>query len=63
MLYPLVRLSADEPQIIFDSGPAELADCADRRVSQFVNGEAGERLMEMREAAETSGLWAARSRL
>ncbi|MBI2824807.1 MAG: ABC transporter ATP-binding protein [Planctomycetia bacterium] len=63
MLYPLVRLSADEPQIIFDSVPTELADCSDRRVSQFVNGEAGERLMEMREAAETSGLWSARSRL
>lgn len=48
MLYPLERLHADEPQILYD-GPADRIDQADdRRVSQFVRGEAGERLMEMR---------------
>jgi phospholipid/cholesterol/gamma-HCH transport system ATP-binding protein len=48
MLYPLARLHADEPQIIYD-GPADrIEQAADPRVSQFVRGEARERLMEMR---------------
>ncbi len=52
MLYPLSRLGPDEPQIIFD-GPADKIDrAADARVTQFVHGEAGERLMEMRKMAE-----------
>jgi phospholipid/cholesterol/gamma-HCH transport system ATP-binding protein len=50
MLYPLARLRPDEPQILFDGPPEELDRAEDRRVIQFVNGEAGERLMEMREA-------------
>jgi phospholipid/cholesterol/gamma-HCH transport system ATP-binding protein len=50
MLFPLSRLRADEPQIIFDGSPEALDECEDRRVIQFINGEAGERLMEMREA-------------
>ena len=49
MLYPLARLAADEPQVLYD-GPAEqIGRAADSRVSQFVRGEAGERLMEMRQ--------------
>ncbi len=49
MLYPLSRLAADEPQILYD-GPADRIERAsDNRVSQFVRGEAGERLMEMRQ--------------
>ncbi len=48
MLYPLERLKADEPQILFDGTPADLERSRDRRVTQFVHGEAGERLMEMR---------------
>jgi len=48
MMMPLARVSADEPQIIFDGKPEELTTCADNRVQQFVRGEAGERLMEMR---------------
>jgi phospholipid/cholesterol/gamma-HCH transport system ATP-binding protein len=51
MSYPLSRLEPDEPQIIFDGPPEELDSCRDRRVTQFIRGEAGERLMEMREAA------------
>jgi phospholipid/cholesterol/gamma-HCH transport system ATP-binding protein len=48
MLYPLSRLKADQPQILYD-GPSEHIDrAADPRVSQFVRGEAGQRLMEMR---------------
>lgn len=48
MVYPLTRLDDDEPQILFDGPPDELDSCRDRRVRQFVNGEAGERLMELR---------------
>ncbi len=48
MLYPLTRLAGDQPQVIYD-GPPDAIDCAaDPRVTQFVRGEAGERLMEMR---------------
>lgn len=52
MLYPLSRLEPQEPQIIFDGPPDELDDCDDPRVTQFVHGEAGERLMEMRKMAD-----------
>jgi phospholipid/cholesterol/gamma-HCH transport system ATP-binding protein len=48
MLYPLARLDAEEPQMIYDGPPETIERCADRRVSQFIRGEAGERLMEMR---------------
>lgn len=48
MVHPLSRLEADEPQIVFDGSPQQLAEATDPRVSQFVRGEAGERLMEMR---------------
>lgn len=51
MLFPLARLRVDEPQIIFDGSPDDLDDAPDRRVRQFVHGEAGERLMELREQA------------
>ncbi len=47
MLYPLARLQEGEPQILFDGTPADLEQCRDRRVTQFVHGEAGERLREM----------------
>lgn len=49
MLYPLSRLKANESQIIYDGPPGGLDRSSDSRVSQFVRGEAGERLMEMRE--------------
>jgi phospholipid/cholesterol/gamma-HCH transport system ATP-binding protein len=54
MIFPVSRLASDEPQIIFDGPPSELDRCDDRRVRQFVQGEAGERLMEMRQAADES---------
>jgi len=47
MLYPLSRLAEGESQIIFEGPPSELDRTRDRRVRQFVQGEAGERLMEM----------------
>jgi len=51
MLYPLSRLRKDESQVIFDGPPEELDRSRDPRVGQFIRGEAGERLMEMREMA------------
>lgn len=52
MLFPLSRLKSGEPQIIYD-GPAErIDDAADSRVTQFIRGEARERLMEMRRINE-----------
>jgi phospholipid/cholesterol/gamma-HCH transport system ATP-binding protein len=51
MLYPLSRLRGNESQIIFDGTPQEIMQSKDKRVSQFVRGEAGERLMEMRTEA------------
>jgi phospholipid/cholesterol/gamma-HCH transport system ATP-binding protein len=54
MLYPLFRLAADEPQIVFDGTPADLEQSRDPRVRQFVEGRAGARLTELRgeQAAE-----------
>jgi phospholipid/cholesterol/gamma-HCH transport system ATP-binding protein len=48
MLFPLTRLGRRESQIIFDGPPSQLERVEDKRVTQFVRGEAGERLMEMR---------------
>jgi phospholipid/cholesterol/gamma-HCH transport system ATP-binding protein len=47
MLYPTSRLAASENQILFDGPPSDLDDYSDRRVRQFVHGEAGERLLEL----------------
>jgi phospholipid/cholesterol/gamma-HCH transport system ATP-binding protein len=47
MLYPLARLDAGEPQILYDGPPEGLETADDPRVGQFVRGEAGERLREM----------------
>jgi phospholipid/cholesterol/gamma-HCH transport system ATP-binding protein len=49
MLYPLSRLKPGESQILFDGPPEELEDAADKRVRQFVRGEAGDRLTEIEE--------------
>ncbi len=48
MIYPIARLAADEPQVIFDGRPSEVDEASDSRVTQFVRGEARERLAEMR---------------
>ncbi len=47
MFYPLSRLEPDEPQIIFEGTAEEAYDSADDRVSQFVRGEARDRLTEL----------------
>ena len=49
MLYPLARLQPTESQIIFSGTPAELDASSDPRVKQFIKGEAGQRLDELRE--------------
>ncbi len=56
MFFPRARLSPEESQIIYDGPPSELDKCRDRRVRQFIHGEAGERLMELREAREVQSL-------
>jgi phospholipid/cholesterol/gamma-HCH transport system ATP-binding protein len=55
MLYPYSRLKPGEKQILFDGTSDQLDQCPDRRVQQFVHGEAGERLMEMLSSRNTSG--------
>lgn len=47
MFYPLARLDDDEPQIIFDGPPGDIDRAGDARVTQFVAGEARDRLIEM----------------
>lgn len=44
MLYPLARLRPDERQVLFDGPPADLSQCPDERVTQFIEGEARERV-------------------
>jgi len=47
MLMPLGRLGASDAQILFDGPPDALERSADKRVVQFIRGEAGDRLKEM----------------
>ena len=47
MFYPLSRLKPDDPQIVFEGTPEEAFTSTDPRVSQFVYGEAGERMQEL----------------
>jgi phospholipid/cholesterol/gamma-HCH transport system ATP-binding protein len=56
MLYPLSRVRSGESQILFDGPPDQLDQSSDRRVRQFVDGQAGDRLMEMRRAREAGDL-------
>jgi phospholipid/cholesterol/gamma-HCH transport system ATP-binding protein len=54
MLYPISRLQPGESQIVYDGPPSELDKTDDRRVRQFVHGEAGDRLTELRESRATA---------
>src|SRR5204862_855160 len=45
MLYPLPRLRPGESQVLFQGTPAELRECPDGRVRQFVEGGARDRLV------------------
>src|SRR5206468_1381841 len=49
MMLPLTQAGADEGQIIFEGGPADLMIYSDRRVQQFIRGEsvAGSQRMDM----------------
>lgn len=47
MFFPLARLGAEESQVIFDGTAAAAFESPDPRVSNFVRGEAGERLQEL----------------
>ncbi|MEX0702069.1 MAG: ATP-binding cassette domain-containing protein [Planctomycetales bacterium] len=47
MLHPLARLPPDEPQIVFEGTADEAFATDDRRVRQFLAGEAGERIQEL----------------
>jgi phospholipid/cholesterol/gamma-HCH transport system ATP-binding protein len=49
MLFPSSRLAPREPQIIYDGATDQIESATDRRVQQFIHGQAGERLMEMRQ--------------
>lgn len=53
MMYPAARLKEAEPQILYDGPPEELEDSPDDRVTQFVRGEAGQRIQEMGVASST----------
>jgi phospholipid/cholesterol/gamma-HCH transport system ATP-binding protein len=55
MLYPLGRLPEGENQVLFDGTPAELSQCPDVRVRQFVEGEARDRLQELARQDEQNG--------
>ena len=48
MLYPLARLAPGEPQVLYDGPPQKLLTSLNPRVRQFVEGEARDRLSELR---------------
>lgn len=47
MMYPASRLEEGESQIVFEGTADDAFESSDLRVSQFVRGEAGERLREL----------------
>ena len=47
MFYPLSRLEPGQPQIVFEGTPEEAFASEDPQISQFVYGEAGERMQEL----------------
>ncbi len=55
MLYPLARLAAGEPQVLYDGPPEGIDHFGDPRVTQFVRGEAGERMRELALLRAASG--------
>lgn len=54
MIYPLTQLTAEERQIIFEGTPDQIDAASDRRVRQFVRGEAGERLTTIEAEGKTN---------
>ena len=47
MLYPISRLGPDDSQILYDGPANEVERSSDPRVTQFIRGEARDRLMEL----------------
>ena len=47
MFFPRRRLDDYESQVLFDGPPSDLEHAEDRRVRQFVRGEAGDRIREL----------------
>ena len=47
MFFPRRRLDEHESQVIFDGPPSDLEHAEERRVRQFVRGEAGDRIREL----------------
>ncbi|OYP34086.1 ABC transporter ATP-binding protein [Rhodopirellula sp. MGV] len=47
MFFPRTRLGADDSQVLYDGPPDGLEDANERRVRQFVRGEAGDRMKEI----------------
>ena len=47
MLHPIDRLAGNDAQIIFDGPPSLLDHHADLRITQFIHGEAGQRVVEL----------------
>ncbi|MEQ8847678.1 ATP-binding cassette domain-containing protein [Botrimarina sp.] len=47
MLYPIARLKPGESQVVYDGPPDQIERSSDRRVTQFVRGEAGDRIEEL----------------
>ena len=47
MLHPLSRVKPGESQILYDGPPGDLNKTSDPRVTQFIEGEARERLQEL----------------
>lgn len=50
MLYPVARLAAGESQVVFNGPPEKIDASPDPRVTQFVRGEARDRLEELQTA-------------
>ena len=47
MFQPRSRLQTDENQVLYDGPPSDLNHQSDRRIQQFIHGEAGDRVLEM----------------
>ncbi|MDO5308172.1 MAG: ATP-binding cassette domain-containing protein [Planctomycetia bacterium] len=47
MLYPHPLLGPEQPQVIFDGSAQEIWRCQDKRVWQFIRGQAGDRIRDM----------------
>ncbi len=52
MLYPVLRLEGEEPQMLYDGPAADIDKSPDRRVTQFIRGEAGDRMSELAEGGK-----------